>query len=63
MIYWNTRELDIVIDYQLSNIPIKINSHPLLCIDELLDYFNNEKYFSKIDLASGYPHIKIVDEY
>ena len=32
---------------------------PLPCIEDLLDYINGSKYFSKIDLKSGYHQIQI----
>ena len=35
------------------------NKYPLLRIDDLLDQLRNAKFFSKIDLQSGYHQIKI----
>src|SRR5260370_3051601 len=50
------------IDYRVLNkITIK-NKHPLPRIDELLDRLLGAKYFTKIDLRSGYWQVRIADE-
>jgi hypothetical protein len=42
------------IDYRKLNSMSKPSSYPLPLISDLLDSFNGAKYFSSIDLASGY---------
>ena len=50
------------VDYRaLNNITVK-NSYPLPRVDELFDRLQGAKYFSKIDLRSGYHQIRIDPE-
>jgi hypothetical protein len=52
-------EMRMCVDYRaLNNITVK-NSYPLPRIDELLNRLSLAKYFSKIDLASGYHQVRV----
>ena len=49
------------IDYRaLNKITVK-NRYPLPKVEELMDRLHGAKYFSKIDLASGYHQIRVQD--
>jgi hypothetical protein len=50
------------IDYQNMNDVTVKNKYPLPRIDDLLDQLRNTKFFSKIDLRSGYDQMKIQSE-
>jgi hypothetical protein len=51
--------LAIVNNYRsLNEVTIK-NKYPLPRIDDLFDQLKDAKYFSKIDLRSGYYQLKI----
>ena len=50
-----------VVDYrQLNQITVK-NKYPLPRIDELLDKLKGAKFFSKLDLTSGYHQVRVAD--
>jgi hypothetical protein len=47
------------IDYRSLNEVIIKNKYPLPRIDDLFDQIQGAKYFSKIDLRSGYHQLRI----
>ena len=47
------------IDYRSLNEDTIKNKYPLPIIDDLFDQLQGAKYFSKIDLRSGYYQLKI----
>lgn len=52
-------EMRMCVDYRaLNNITVK-NAYPLPRIDELLNRLSQARYFSKIDLASGYHQVRV----
>jgi hypothetical protein len=51
--------LRMYIDYRSLNEVIIKNKYPLPTIDGLFDQLKDDKYFSKIDLRSGYYQLKI----
>ncbi|GFV76614.1 transposon Tf2-6 polyprotein [Trichonephila clavipes] len=50
------------IDYRKLNVICKTDAEPLPRIDSLLDKLNSAKYFSTLDLASGYWQIPLHDK-
>ena len=52
-------ELRMCIDYRaLNNITVK-NRYPLPRVDDLLDQLSQARYFSKLDLTSGYWQVRV----
>ena len=47
------------VDFQALNKIMVKNRYPLPRIDDLLDQLKNVVYFTKLDLRSGYHHIKV----
>jgi hypothetical protein len=47
------------VDYRALNEVTVKNKYPLLRIDDLFDQLKGAKYFSKIDLRSGYYQLRI----
>jgi transposase InsO family protein len=53
--------LRLCVDYRALNRITKKNRHPLPRIDELIDRFRGAKYFTKLDLISGYHQQRIYE--
>ncbi len=50
------------VDYRaLNNMTVK-NRYPLPRIDDLLDQLQGAKYFTKIDMASGYHQVRLAEK-
>ena len=55
-------DMRLCIDYrQLNKVTIR-NKYPLPQIDDLFDQLQGASVFSKIDLRTGYHHLKIKEE-
>ena len=55
-------EMRLCVDYRALNQVTKRHSHPLPRIDECLERLSRARYFSTIDLKSGYHQVKIKTE-
>ncbi|KAA0036157.1 RNA-directed DNA polymerase-like protein [Cucumis melo var. makuwa] len=53
--------LRLCIDYRVLNKLTVRNKYPLLIITNLFDSLHGEKYFSKLDLRSGYYQVRIAE--
>ena len=54
--------LRLYIDYRKLNKVIVKNKYALLRIDDLFDQLKGAKYFSKIDLRTGYHQLRVREE-
>ena len=55
----NIKKYRMVIDYRMLNQKTIPNSYPIPRIDEILSNLGGNKYFSALDLASGFHQIPI----
>lgn len=56
------RKWRVVVDFRTLNDKTIGDAHPLPNISEILDQLGNSKYFTSLDLASGYHQIKLSDK-
>ena len=50
------------VDYRRLNAITKVDEYPLPRVDECLDVLSGQKYFSTLDLATGYWQVKMGEE-
>ena len=55
-------ELHFCVDYRRVNSITKKDPYPLPRIDETLDALNDARYFTTLDLQSGYWHVPVREE-
>jgi hypothetical protein len=59
IVFKKNGEIRVCIDYRKLNSKIKKDSFPMPRIDELLDKLHGKKFFTTLDLASGYYQIEL----
>jgi len=52
----------VCIDYQHLNVTTKIDEYPLLRVDECLNLLSGHRYFSTLDLPTGYWQVKLAEK-
>ena len=50
------------VDYRQLNAVTKVDKYPLPRVDECLDVLSGQKYFSTLNLATGYWQVKMAEE-
>ena len=50
------------VDFRRVNSVTKKDGHPMPCIDEILDQLGGARYFSPLDLISGYWQVPLREE-
>ncbi|GBG59765.1 hypothetical protein CBR_g54868 [Chara braunii] len=61
-VWKKNKELRLCIDYRKLNVQTDKSADPLPCIDDLLERLGGAKFFSKLDLKSGYHQLEIRQE-
>jgi len=56
---WENKEWRLVIDYRQINKKLLSDKFPLPRIDDILDQLGRAKYFSCLDLMSGFHQIEL----